>query len=77
MQNNQCWYTPRVCTWPLTFFIYVNDVVEKKKYSLNNIAEIECCINQDLKTLYMWSKQRIPQFKSTRIKAVVFTLKMQ
>ena len=61
--NSQCLNTPRVCTWHLTFFIYVINVSGKKlkamcvtiaddnslQYSLNNIAEMQCRINQDLK----------------------------
>ena len=47
------------------------------QYSLNNIAEIQCCINQDFKILYMWSKQSLHQSNPTRTKAVFFTLKRQ
>ena len=56
--------TSRVCTWHLTFFSFMWLIFPEKKlkamcmtyaddnslqYSLNNIAEIQCCINQDLK----------------------------
>ena len=76
---------------PYFFFIYVIDFSGKKikamcmtladdnslQYSLNNIAEIQCCINQDFKILYMWSKQSLHQSNPTRTKAVFFTLKRQ
>ena len=55
---------------PLLFLVYVNDVSDKMlsmsrlfaddnslQYSSNNIAEMECSINQDLNTLDKWSKQ--------------------
>ena len=45
------------------------------QYSSNNIAEMECSINQDLNTLDKWSKQWLLQFNPNKTKAVFFTLK--
>ena len=71
----------------LLFLIYVNDVSDKMlslcrlfvndnslQLSSNNIAEMECSMNQDLNTLYIWSKQWLLQLNPNKIKAVVFTL---
>ena len=65
---------------PLLFLITVNDS-EKNiticrlfaynnslQYSSNNTAEMECCINQDLNTLDMWSKSGYKSFIQTKSK---------